>query len=410
MTSRIVGYSEAPFDVDGSERRTSDSFRDNIGKEDGGALLTRYIAPFDDKRIVAFARRWYVQRVAGAKRAEAQANDFVKAIHADDAILRLARVPNLLTMMALIHRVEATLPHGRALLYDRIAEAYLESIDKFRGIYSGAVDLPRKKLWLARIGYEMQQRRTSQRRNQDLDILVETDDVIRWLRYAMERSGMASGVSSADEFLDYVGRRSGLFLPRGENKYAFIHLSFQEYFAAVAIEREVTGVNWARGHPSPLGLDRETVANWGGRSAWRDTLVFLFELLSTKEDWHTDLASCVFGEDFSRLSQGSLKQEYALNLAHLLARLIVNQPWGIAGSKRREALSQCVRTDLRHSAIEWPVGRSSDVLSVLLGESDQWNGQVIDVVVNEANALGVKEINLARTRIFDLGALVTVKA
>ena len=123
---------------------------------DDGPVVTRYIAPFDDRRIEAFAGNWYLQREAAATRAGADATHLVRAVHADDSILRLARTPNLLTMMALIHRVEATLPHGRALLYDRIAEAYLESIDRFRGVYSGAYNLPQKKRWLARVGYEMQ--------------------------------------------------------------------------------------------------------------------------------------------------------------------------------------------------------------------------------------------------------------
>ena len=404
MTSRIVGYSEAPFDVDGSERRASAMFRDNKKADDEGPVITRFIAPFDDQRIVAFSRRWYVQRVAGTKRAEAEAADLVQAIHADEAILRLARVPNLLTMMALIHRVEATLPHGRALLYDRIAEAYLESIDKFRGIYSGAGDLPRKKVWLARIGYEMQRRRTPETSGQESDILVATNDVIRWLDDAMGRSGAASGVSSASEFLDYVGRRSGLFLPRGEDRYAFIHLSFQEYFAAVAIEREVTGIRWARDHQSPLGLEPRIVSEWGKRSAWRETMVFLFELLSTKEDWHADLMGCVFGDDFARTQCRSLEEEEALNLARLLARLVVNQQSGLAPSQKQVAISSCVRTQFLHRSGAWSQG-SSDVLSGLLGEDDEWNARVIDVIVAEAKSLGVKGISLARTRIRDLAPL-----
>ena len=34
--------------------------------------------------------------------------------------------------MALIYRIEAELPHGRAVLYRKISEAYLNSIDSFR--------------------------------------------------------------------------------------------------------------------------------------------------------------------------------------------------------------------------------------------------------------------------------------
>ena len=104
---------------------------------------------------------------------------------------------------------------------------------------------------------------------------------------------------------------------------AFVHLSFQEYFAAVALDREVTGFNWARG-PSRVHWDwtRETVAMWAGQSGWRETLTFLFELLASKEDWHADLLDAVFGTHFSSLRNAS--DQHALNRAQLLARLVVN--------------------------------------------------------------------------------------
>lgn len=339
LSSRIVGYDEVPFDLqptrpDGEPSRFargSMMVREEVtqpyrrerqplmrGPKDR-RIATRYVAPFDDSRIVAFARNWYRRREAAPKRARANADHLVRAVHGDDSILRLARVPNLLTMMALIHRIEATLPHGRALLYDRIAEAYLESIDKFRGIDSSSHDLPRKKIWLARVGLEMQRRRTSGDHTDGSEILVDHETVLGWLSQEMDRGSALADAPSAREFLDIVGRRSGLFLPRGEGLYAFVHLSFQEYFAAVALSREVTGFRWARREASRLGFDRDTVARWAGENVWRETFAFLFELLASEQadDWHTDLLDCVFGENFSRLD-GSESEEMSLNLGHLL--------------------------------------------------------------------------------------------
>ena len=108
--------------------------------------------------------------------------------------------------MALIHRVEATLPHGRALLYDRIAEAYLESIDTFRGVYSGAYNLPQKKRWLARVGYEMQRRRKPEGGPGESELLVDSSEVTGWLDEEMKRGGTSAGLSTPKEFL--VLRRS----------------------------------------------------------------------------------------------------------------------------------------------------------------------------------------------------------
>ena len=356
LSSRIVGYDEVPFD---SQRARPDAERSRLGRAsevreavapqygrerrsstrrlgDGG-IVTRYIAPFDDPRVATFARKWYYQRDPASQRAATNANHLIRAVHADDSILRLARVPNLLTMMALIHRIEATLPHGRALLYDRIAEAYLESIDKFRGIHLSPHDLPRKKLWLARVGFEMQQRRTSEDHTESSEILVNYETVLGWLSEEMERGDALAEMPSPREFLKIVGRRSGLFLPRGEGRYAFIHLSFQEYFAAVALAREVTRLRWARGKASRLGFDHRTVARWAGESVWRETFAFLFELLTSEEedDWHADLLDCVFGENFSRLD-GPESEDVVLNLGRLLARLIREPSFGTLTAKKKQ--------------------------------------------------------------------------
>ena len=389
---------------------------------DDAPVATRFIAPFDDKRITAFARKWYIQREAAATRAGADASHLVRAVRADPAILRLARVPNLLTMMALIHRIETTLPHGRALLYDRIAEAYLESIDKFRGLYSGAHDLPQKKFWLARVGYEMQRRRTLAEETDgeasafrgkaespdSLEILVESGDVVAWLAAEMERGGTTVGVDSPEEFLDFVGRRSGLFLPRAEGRYAFIHLSFQEYFAAVALERDVTGIDWARGKPSPLGLVREDLARWAEQSAWRETFVFLFELLAPKNDWYAELLDCVFGDDFSRLDTPE-PDERTLNLAFLAARLVVNPRAGLAPAKTWDAIDGCVRTQLRYQSAEsYDEFLSENVFGEILGGDREWNAKVFGTISDQLKRFDIREIDLGKTLISDLTPLVNL--
>ena len=427
LSSRIVGYDEVPFDsqrarpdAERSHLRRGSEVREEVAPPYGrerrtstrklgdGRIVTRYIAPFDDPRVATFARKWYYQRDPASQRAATNANHLIRAVHADDSILRLARVPNLLTMMALIHRIEATLPHGRALLYDRIAEAYLESIDKFRGIDLSPHDLPRKKLWLARVGFEMQRRRTSEARTARSEILVDYETVLGWLSEEMERSDALAEMPSPREFLKIVGRRSGLFLPRGEGRYAFIHLSFQEYFAAVALAREVTRLRWARGKASRLGFDHRTVARWAGESVWRETFAFLFELLTSEEedDWHADLLDCVFGEDFSRLD-GSESDDVTLNLGHLLARLVVNSRSGLSHTRRDAAIARCVKAQfqlqLRHEVGEM----MSSIVADLIHDDARVNIKVfkqlrIQIAMEEQEN---RHLDMTRSRVSDLEPL-----
>ena len=436
LSSRIVGYDEAPFDsasdlpaerLTRSELRIESSKRSLRGEGpkmplpqgihessdtargfDEGTVVVRYVAPFDDQRIRAFARNWYVQREAAATRAGEDATHLVRAVHADGAILRLARVPNLLTMMALIHRIEATLPHGRALLYERIAEAYLESIDKFRGMYSGAYNLALKRRWLARVGYEMQRRRLADQLSasgvDESELLAESGEVISWLDDETDQ-GTSEGMS-AEGFLDFLGRRSGLFVPRSERRYAFAHLSFQEYFAAVALEREVTGPNWARGEQTLLGLKRDDLRKWAGQSTWRETFAFLFELLASREDWHADLLNAVFGERFSGFASTTEATDVSdLNRAQLLGRLVVNPRSGLPRDKERHAISAAVGPALLRQPRTEHEQQSYGVFVDLLGDDSDWNARVLRVTRERLDELHVQALNLAGTRLSNLAPL-----
>ena len=191
----------------------------------------RYVVPFDNDQIKKFALNWYTTRDRSAIRAKGEADRFIEAVHANPYTLNLARIPNLLTMMALIHRERARLPHGRALLYTDIARAYLQSIDEHRRIERLGYSLRDQKQWLGRIGFEMQLRRHRSRMESDKDeekeILVEGRDVRKWVLSAMRDAGRTdSNEEAADAFLDEICRRSGLLLPRGEDQFAFMHLSF----------------------------------------------------------------------------------------------------------------------------------------------------------------------------------------
>ena len=164
FTSRVVGYDDVPFHVHPDTLRTERTL-ETVGRPGPDPFATlAYIAPFDDPQIGQFARNWYAAREANAERAREGAEHLVQAVHRDRDTLRLARVPNLLTMMALIHRNRATLPNGKALLYEDIAQAYLKTIDEFRHIAEFTDSLQDMKRWLGEVGFKMQQRRREDQR------------------------------------------------------------------------------------------------------------------------------------------------------------------------------------------------------------------------------------------------------
>lgn len=342
LSSRIVGYGDVPY-----ERRPEQSGKNGgtVLDADFPAIGKRYLAPFDLRRISRFVHNWYHLQDADAGKA-GRAADLVRTIQRDPALRQMARVPGILAHMAFVHRLEATLPHERAVLHTRIAEAYLAASDKNKGIGESLGDLPRKKMWLARVGYEMQLRREHEAAS---ELFASCDDVLRWIGKEMERSKAFVDVPTPREFLSFAGRRSGLFVPRGNDRYSFSHLSLQEYFAAAALEGEVTGFKWAKEGRSSLGFSRADVAAWARQPTWLETFRHLFELLAGRPEWHGELLNCVFGDDFAVFYEEDA-DESLFHLGHLAAHLVANPYSGLGPSERQHALDACVRTQIRCSA------------------------------------------------------------
>ena len=362
-TSRVVGYEDAQFD----RRMTGNAHRrgglpsidlhvlleeSNLDRTISSVLSretmaeVRYVAPFTDDQIAQFAGNWYRQREAVESEAAKQARGFIDAVKGDGATHRLARVPNLLTIMALIYRVRARLPNGRALLYDEIVEAYLQSIDEFRGLQEADYPLAHKKKWLARVGFEMQRQRLSRGPDEEEDretqgeILATDDEVTGWISAAMAESGRGGDAGAAAEFVGYIGRRSGLLLPRGAGRFAFMHLSFQEYFAACFLVDQVTSPPWLLGLGVAAGADAAALRDDAWAPAWRETLVFLFELLADRTGWVPAVAERMYREGFDGLAANDMQARPA---AVLLARLATDPHSGFAQDMREAALAACAR-------------------------------------------------------------------
>jgi predicted NACHT family NTPase len=110
--------------------------------------------------------------------------------------------------------------------------------------------------------------------------VIGGDTLRGWLAVAMVRTGKSAAADDVHRFLDIIKRRSGLMSERGDNLFAFTHLSFQEYFAAGYLAGWVTSAEWLMGEEVPFGTAAANLQQYAADPTWQETLVFLFELLA----------------------------------------------------------------------------------------------------------------------------------
>jgi formylglycine-generating enzyme required for sulfatase activity/energy-coupling factor transporter ATP-binding protein EcfA2 len=265
VTSRVVGYRDAPLD--------------------GAAWPVYTLTDWEREEIERFARQWTLAfeiathgdtpeaRVAAEKERE----DLLAAIVPDSGIERLASNPLLLTIMALIKRQRVTLPRERVKLYELYLETLISAWNKARALdkrpvgpeidYLDTVQvLAPLALWL--------------REENPTAGLVDRERIEGWLadyygREWAEPPGPAR--QHARGFLASVRQYSNLLVERGEAQYGFLHLTFEEMLAA-------KGIALLEGR---AGLDAavDVICHHWMDPAWRETLLLAVGVLGVvKQD------------------------------------------------------------------------------------------------------------------------------
>jgi len=222
LTSRIIGYREVQPVAEGLTECT--------------------LVDFADEEIEDFCRRWTlaIEKAAredtpvAAQEAAREQKEFLEAVRRNPGVRRLAANPLLLTILALMKRQGVTLPERRVELYQKYVETLLFTWNRARGLGrppARDLDVVETVKVLAPLALWMHQV------NPGVG-LVKQNDLLRRLEVIYAERSEAHPERAARQFLSDVHDHAGLLLERGSGQYGFIHLTFEEYLAAVALAQQ----------------------------------------------------------------------------------------------------------------------------------------------------------------------------
>ncbi|QHG18266.1 tetratricopeptide repeat protein [Nostoc sp. ATCC 53789] len=232
ITSRIAGYRDVKL-----SSRFAEFTIEDMGSEQVEKFLERWCLAIERaQQPEASEAQW--QRAG-----DDQARKILEAIKDNEGVKRLTANPLLLTILALIHRNGERLPNRRVKLYELAVQTLTEDWQLGKKL----PDAPKVLLnqnevvaFLAPLAYWMHEEKPSglvteaeveQQLAAKLAELNDTDLESDSVRLAVQ------------EFLRKVRETTGLFVERAPGVYGFMHLTFEEYFAARYIaDNEVSDI------------------------------------------------------------------------------------------------------------------------------------------------------------------------
>jgi len=227
---------------------------------------------FDDEKIEQFINNWYDSRFKDQTEAESRKDSLRKALDGNDRIKLLARNPLLLTIIALIHRYQI-LPKERYKLYQRAVETLLTSWDANKELSNHTIlnyleldDLQRLMEGLA--FWIHTQGNTG---DNEGGTVIDREELIEQLSReikTLKQIERYQAKQEAERFIEFIRDRTGLLNEQGQDCYAFVHKTFQEYLCAQEI-------NYQADNEDDFEIVLNAIRNNLYDAHWREVLLLL---------------------------------------------------------------------------------------------------------------------------------------
>ena len=263
VTSRIVGYI--------GTARLGEAYALTTVLDFTRQDIAQFLSVWN--RLIAVAEKG--DNASAKAHAESQSGQLLQAIDGNPRIRELAINPLLLTVIAMVHRDRVKLPDRRAELYAEAVDVLLGKWEEAKGVKETPIlpgeqvfDTGDKRLLLQTLALHLHEQGSKEISIADLRSLLQAE----FEQLALDEH---EARQAAERFLLVIEERTGLLSARGEGVYAFSHLTFQEFLAALAIAARDDYLAYTLG---------KVPDNW-----WREVILLEAGFLSTQSKEKTTM-------------------------------------------------------------------------------------------------------------------------
>lgn len=229
VTSRIAGYRSAS--MDGSVRHLVIR---NMSTAEQKQFLSKWCLSVEDAQTPDLPE---VERQRVAQR---EIDAIEQAIAGSPGVAALAVNPLLLRILALIHRTGARLPEKRVELYKLAADTLAQTWRLAQGVPES--ELVKEQFLtklLSHLGFWMHSTQPSGTAPYDAVFAVLAEEWCQIQHVDWDPENPSDNVTEqVGAFLERVRVQTGLFVERSPGQFGFMHLTFEEYYAARRLIRK----------------------------------------------------------------------------------------------------------------------------------------------------------------------------
>jgi HEAT repeat protein len=192
--------------------------------------IQRYVSSF------CRAYREWEEGEANPSAAEREATQLLSALETHRRLHEISRNPFILSCLALIHRAEGRLPRHRVHAYEILTRTLCETWGQARRLVAG--DATEEQINYEEEAIPVLGRLALEMHRQWPTGVAPAPFVVEILTKALqEREGSSTEAArqSAHKFLEKAGASVQILLERGPGQWGFLHLTFQEFFAALGL-------------------------------------------------------------------------------------------------------------------------------------------------------------------------------